>query len=171
MVCNAAPARPCGPMRTSPIPPPLWTLIFAVAMWALNRYCPLLTVIPEPWSRLGYGVMAAAPIAPIAAFIEFRRAHTTIDPHKPETATTLVTSGAYAWTRNPMYLGLSLLLWGWALRLGTLTPFVIALFFIPLLNHVQIRPEEHALRTRFGKDYDQYTRRVNRWLGAKRVKQ
>ena len=56
-----------------------------------------------------------------------------------------MTSGVYAWTRNPMYLGLSILLLGWAIKLGTLTPLVLAPLFIPLIRHVQIRPEEHAL--------------------------
>jgi protein-S-isoprenylcysteine O-methyltransferase Ste14 len=155
-------------MRSSPVPPPLWTVVFGVAMWALNRYWPVLTVIPEPWSRLGWYVMAIAPTAPIAAIIQFRRAHTTVNPHKPETTSTLVTSGAYSWTRNPMYLGLSILLLGWALKLGTLTPLVGPLLFIPLIQRVQIRPEEHALRAHFGEHYDQYCRRVNCWLGRRR---
>ena len=142
-------------------------LVFAAAMWALNHYCPVRTIIAEPWNRLGWCVMAIAPIVPIAAFIQFRRVHTTVDPRKPETTSTLVTTGVYAWTRNPMYLGLLLLLLGWAIRLGTLSPFLGPLLFIPLIQHVQIRPEEHALRMQFGKDYDRYCHRVNRWLGAK----
>jgi len=143
-------------------------LIFAVAMWVLNHYWPMRTVIPDPWSRLGWCVMAIAPIAPIAALIQFRRANTTVNPHKPETSTALVTSGVYAWTRNPMYLGLSILLFGWAIKLGTLSPVVGPLLFIPLIGHVQIRPEEHALRLQFGTDYDQYCRSVKRWLGRRR---
>jgi protein-S-isoprenylcysteine O-methyltransferase Ste14 len=112
--------------------------------------------------------MAIAPVAPTAAMIQFRRAHTTIDPHKPETANALVTSGVYAWTRNPMYLGLSTLLLGWAITLGTLSPLAGPVLFVLLIQRVQILPEEHALRMRFGQDYDQYCRRVNRWLGRKR---
>jgi protein-S-isoprenylcysteine O-methyltransferase Ste14 len=92
-------------------------LIFAVAMWALYRYWPVLAVVPSPWSQLGWYVMAIAPITPVAAILQFRNVHTTVDPHKPETATTLVTSGVYAWTRNPMYLGLSILLMGLAISL------------------------------------------------------
>lgn len=111
--------------------------------------------------------MAIAPIAPIAASIQFRRVHTTVNPHKPETTTTLVTSGVYAWTRNPMYLGLSLLLLGWAIKLGTLSSLVGPPVFMLLIQHAQIRPEEHALRMQFGKDYDRYYNRVNRWLGAR----
>jgi protein-S-isoprenylcysteine O-methyltransferase Ste14 len=154
-------------LRSSPIPPPLWALIFAVLMWAVNRYCPLLSVIRDPWNQSGWFVMSAAAITPIAALNEFRRAHTTVDPHKPETASTLVTSGVYSWTRNPMYLGLSVLLLGWAIKLGTLSSLAGPLLFMPLIQHVQIRPEEQALRTRFGSDYDRYCERVNRWLGRR----
>lgn len=111
--------------------------------------------------------MAVAPIAPIAAFLEFRRANTTLNPHKPGSARALVTSGVYGWTRNPMYLGLSLLLLGWAVALGTLSPVLGILLFVALLQRVQIRPEEHALRLRFGEDYDHYRNRVNRWLGRR----
>ena len=140
-------------------------LLFAVAMWASNRYCPLLTIIPAPWNRLGWCVIAIAPIAPIAAFVEFRRANTTLNPHKPEIAHALVTSGVYQWTRNPMYLGLSTLLFGWAVDLGTLSALVGAGLFVPLIQLVQIHPEEHALRMRFGVNYDRYCNRVSRWVG------
>jgi len=140
-------------------------LIFAVAMWVLNRYWPVLTIIPAPWNRLGWCVMAIAPVTPVAAIVQFRNAHTTVDPHKPETATALVTSGVYGWTRNPMYLGLSILLLGWAIELGTLTPLLGPVFFILLIQQVQILPEEHALHARFGQDYARYCDRVHRWFG------
>jgi len=143
-------------------------LIVGALMWALNRYCPLLIIIPQPWSRLGWLVMAIAPLAPIAALTEFRRAHTTVDPHKPEAATALVTSGVYGWTRNPMYLGLSILLLGWAIKLGALISFAGPLFFVPLIQRVQIHPEEEALRGQFGTNYQAYCQRVNRWFGRSR---
>jgi hypothetical protein len=78
-------------------------------MWVLARYFPLLTVVPDPWNRLGWFVMACAAVTPVAALIRFRRARTTVNPHKPEEAAALVITGVYAWTRNPMYLGLSVL--------------------------------------------------------------
>jgi protein-S-isoprenylcysteine O-methyltransferase Ste14 len=141
--------------------------MFAVAMWALNRWCPLLTIIPRTWNTLASCVMTSAAIPPVLAFFQFWRAHTTINPLKPESATTLVTSGVYALTRNPMYLGLSVLLFGWAINLGTLTPLALAPLFIPLVRHVQIRPEEHALEAKFGEAYAGYCRRVNRWVGRR----
>ncbi len=142
-------------------------LIFGTAMWALNHYWPVLIIVPEPWSRWGWCVMAIAPVAPIMAMIQFRRAHTTVNPHKPEAATTLITSGIYAWTRNPMYLGLSILLLGWGIKLGSLSPLAGPLLFIPFIWYVQIRVEEHVLQLRFGEDYERYCHRVNRWLGQR----
>jgi protein-S-isoprenylcysteine O-methyltransferase Ste14 len=152
-------------IRSSRVPPPLWMFIFAASMWALNRYYPGLTVIPQTWRECARFVLIASAITPAVAFYQFHRAHTTFNPLRPETASALVTSGVFAWTRNPMYLGLFLLLLGWAVKLGTLSPFAGPLLFLPLIQYVQIRPEEQALRLRFGSDYDRYCRRVNRWWG------
>lgn len=154
-------------MRASPVPPPIWTLIFAMAMWGLDRYYPLLSVIPAPWNELGWYVMAIGPVAPIAAFVQFRKAGTTVNPHRPETARALVSSGVYRWTRNPMYLGLLLVLVGWAVALGRLSEMAGPPLFIVLLERVQIRPEELALRRRFGEDYDRFCHQVNRWIGRR----
>src|SRR6185312_6341171 len=79
-----------APMRSSRVPPPLWMLMFAVAMWALSKYWPVLTFIPTPWRRLGWFAIALALIPPIAAITQFRRAHTTPNPHRLETTTSLV---------------------------------------------------------------------------------
>jgi protein-S-isoprenylcysteine O-methyltransferase Ste14 len=154
-------------MRPSLIPPPVWMLIVGIAMWELNRRWPLVIVIPAPWNRLGWCVMVVAFIAPFAAISQFGRAGTTVSPHQPGETSTLVTGGVYAWTRNPMYLGLMLVLLGWATRLGTLTAFAGPVIFVPLIERVQILPEEHALRARFGREYEDYCARVNRWLGRR----
>jgi protein-S-isoprenylcysteine O-methyltransferase Ste14 len=156
-------------MRTSRIPPPVWTVLIAAAMWVLNRYFPVSTLVPEPSNTLGWGIAAIGPFAPLAALIQFRQARTTMNPHRPEAASRLVTSGVFAWTRNPMYLGLLIFLLGWAVRLGTLTPLSGPLLFVPLIQHVQIFPEERVLRTLFGDDYERYCRRVHRWLGRRKV--
>lgn len=154
-------------MRPSLVPPPVWMLIVGVAMWELNRRWPVVTLISTPWNRLGWCVMVVAFIAPFTAISQFGRAGTTVNPHQPETTTALVTGGIYAWTRNPMYLGLTIVLIGWATRLGTLTPFVGPVLFVPLIERVQILPEEQVLRARFGKEYADYCARVNRWLGRR----
>lgn len=155
-------------MRPSLVPPPLWLVIFGALMWALDRYVPVMTVIPAAWNGLGCVLMTIAPAVPLVAFVQFWFARTTVNPHKPEKARTLVTSGIYAWTRNPMYLGLTLLLLGWAIQLGTLTPLLGPLLFVPLIERVQIRPEEQALRQHFAEAYEAYCRQVKRWVGRSR---
>ena len=95
---------------------------------------------------------------------EFKRARTTINPFRPENSTVLVTSGIFRITRNPMYVGLTLVLLGWAAFLssgwGLLGPVVFALY----INCFQIAPEERVLSAKFGEAYTRYTARVRRWL-------
>jgi protein-S-isoprenylcysteine O-methyltransferase Ste14 len=143
-------------------------LLFALAMWGLSRYYPLGPFVAPSWGWLGRCVIAMALLALLTAFIQFRRAGTTVNPHRPEATTRLVTSGLYAWSRNPMYLSLAVLLLGWAVTLGALSAMLGPLLFVPLMQYVQIEPEERALRRRFGRNYEEYCYRVNRWLGRKR---
>ena len=154
-------------MQPSLIPPPVWALLFAIAMWVLNRRVPLVTLVLVPWHPLGWCVMVLAFVAPFAAIRQFGHAGTTVNPHQPEAASVLVTGGVYAWTRNPVYLGLATALIGWAISLGGLSAFVGPLLFVPLILGVQILPEERALRARFGREYEDYCARVNRWLGRR----
>ncbi len=154
-------------MRAPLVPPPLWMLMFAAAEWLVSRYAPLLPLLDAPSRRFGWWVMALALVPAAPAFVQFRRAHTTVNPHRPEKAAALVTDGVYAWTRNPMYLSLALLLIGWAIRLGALSALIVALLFMPLIARVQIRAEEQALRGRFGDEYERYCRRVHRWFGRR----
>jgi len=136
-------------------------------MWELNRQWPIVPLVPAPWHRLGWCVMVLAFVAPYAAIHQFGHAGTTVSPHQPEAASVLVTRGVYAWTRNPMYLGLTTALTGWAVSLGGLSAFTGPLLFAPLIVRVQILPEERALRARFGREYEDYCARVNRWLGRR----
>jgi protein-S-isoprenylcysteine O-methyltransferase Ste14 len=87
-----------------------------------------------------------------------------VDPRTPAAASSLVVGGIYRVTRNPMYLGFLLVLLALALYLGTLTAFVVLPLFVVYLNEFQIKPEESALRARFGSAFDSYASRVRRWL-------
>jgi len=92
----------------------------------------------------------------------FQRARTTIKPF--ETPTTLVTSGPFRLSRNPMYLGMAAVLVGVALMLGSATPFLVIPPFVLLLDVRFIRREESAMRAAFGEAYRAYQARVRRWL-------
>ncbi len=142
-------------------------ILFAATEWLADRYVPIASLIRAPYTRVGAGLMVLALLPALSAVVQFRRARTTIHPHHPERASALVTHGVYAWTRNPMYLSLWLLVIGWSVRLGALSGMIIALCFGPVLTRVQIRAEEQALAGRFGEAYARYRAKVRRWFGRR----
>lgn len=99
-----------------------------------------------------------------AGKIAFGRAKTTINPLRPANASSLVTSGIYRFTRNPMYLGLLFVLVAWALYLSSALAFVGPYLFVLYIRRFQIAPEERVLAAKFGDAYSDYTSQVRRWL-------
>ncbi|MEO1475370.1 MAG: isoprenylcysteine carboxylmethyltransferase family protein, partial [Pseudomonadota bacterium] len=89
---------------------------------------------------------------------------TTVNPLRPDKATHLVVTGLYRISRNPMYLGLAILLTGWGLYLGDAANLAVLAAFIGFITIFQIKPEEEILRSKFGDDYIDYCRRVRRWI-------
>lgn len=109
--------------------------------------------------------MAIAGVAfDLLGLLAFRAARTTTNPFKPERASALVTGGVYRVTRNPMYVGLALLLSAWAIWLSALLPWAGPVLFVLYITRFQIRPEERVLRDIFGDAYSRYADRVRRWL-------
>lgn len=114
------------------------------------------------------GAVAAASAALAgAAAQQFRRHGTTVDPFEPERASALVTTGANAVTRNPMYVGMAGLLVANALRRGSWTSLLPAAAFVLVIDRVQIAAEEAVLVDRFGVDYETYLAAVPRWLDGR----
>jgi protein-S-isoprenylcysteine O-methyltransferase Ste14 len=109
-------------------------------------------------------LVAASGALAGAAAGSFRRSGTTVEPFRPERATSLVTSGVNAATRNPMYVGMAGLLVAHAVHRGSWTALAPAAAFVAVVDVYQVRFEEAALRKRFGDDYDAYSVAVPRWL-------
>ena len=153
-------------MRTleTMFPPPIAAAAVAVAMWATSRIGPVFAFD----SRLRFaiaGAFAGLAISVTAmGMTAFRRAHTTINPVKVENASSIVTNGIYSRTRNPMYVGLTSLLLGWAVFLAA--PWVVLgpVLFVLFTTRFQIVPEERVLTSKFGREYSDYQARVRRWL-------
>jgi protein-S-isoprenylcysteine O-methyltransferase Ste14 len=146
------------------IPPPLVALATALLMWLIARAAPMLT-LAMPAHRFVAACIAAAGVAVAAmGIVQFRRARTTVNPLHPERASSLVTSGIYRLTRNPMYLGLLLALIAWAIFLASALAPVALPGFVLYMNRFQIRPEESALTALFGEQFVAYKSRVRRWL-------
>ena len=99
-----------------------------------------------------------------AGILSFRRARTTVNPTTPEAASFLVVSGIYRITRNPMYVGISLVLVAWAVFLSSAWALLGPAAFILYISRFQIAPEERALSKLFGAEYASYRARVRRWL-------
>ena len=107
--------------------------------------------------------MAVAFIAPVWAFVLFRREGTEIDPTS-STNRKLITSGPYQFTRNPMYLGLVILTLGVALWVGAWPMFIAPVAIFATANWVHIPFEEAKMRRQFGATYENYVERVRRWV-------
>src|SRR5206468_8396371 len=137
-------------------------------MWLLDHYMPLVQWIAHPWNRLGGLLAAVGIVIDVTALICFRNAGTTVNPLDPSKASSLVTDGVFRVSRNPMYLGLVLLLIGWGVWLGSASPWLVPPLFVIVLTIVQIVPEEQALSRRFGEQYLSYRRKVARWIGLRR---
>jgi protein-S-isoprenylcysteine O-methyltransferase Ste14 len=146
------------------IPPPLVAAAFALVMWAFARWLPGASA-RFPGQVWAAALLLAAAMGVIATAIgQFVRARTTVDPLHPDAASTLVDGGVFRLTRNPMYLGMALVLAAWALWLGNAVTAVLVAGFVAWITRFQIVPEERALRGRFGDSFDAYARRVRRWI-------
>lgn len=152
------------------IPPPIVALMAAVLMWVANRWSPMAHWVTSPWNWLGVLAGGLGIAINLTAFARFRRAGTTLNPLDPSKATQLVTDGIFSISRNPMYLGLLLLLVGWAIWLGSASVWFVPLLFWAVITFGQIIPEERALTELFGAQYLAYKRDVARWVGWPRSK-
>ncbi len=110
-------------------------------------------------------LLAAGGIVVSASAIRrFKVADTTISPLQPDSATSLVHHGVFGKTRNPMYVGLFLVLLGWTVWLQSLSNVFVLFAFVLWLTEMQIKPEEAALKKVFGQGYVDYCKRVRRWI-------
>ena len=146
------------------IPPPVVGLVIGAAMWAVSRVAPPLAVRGPLSTSLAIAFGLAGLGASVAGTLAFRRAQTTVNPMKPAKASSLVTSGIYRMTRNPMYVGLALLLVGWAVYLVNAWCALGPVVFVAYMTQFQIKAEERALLALFGEQYVRYTTHVRRWL-------
>lgn len=113
---------------------------------------------------IGVRLSQLSGVIALLAFGSFAFARTTINPLDPSRASSLVTSGIYRITRNPMYLSLVLLLIAYAVRLGSLAEALGPVFFVAYVTRFQIVPEERVLEAKFGAAFLAYKTRTRRWI-------
>jgi len=146
------------------VPPPLQAIIVAIVMLALTKFVPIFYVSIPAKFLIAVVIAICGLTLSVLGVVAFRSAQTTIDPRYPENSKCIVDSGVYKISRNPMYLGLTVILFAWAIVLESLVAMLILPLFIWYINTFQIKPEERALLKKFNSEYGQYCSRVRRWL-------
>jgi protein-S-isoprenylcysteine O-methyltransferase Ste14 len=148
--------------KPTPLLPPTYLLASIVLMWILHQVYPIQRIVWPPWTRLGAVPIVLGFGMVVTCAMTFRQRQTTIKPF--DESTVLVEDGLYRYSRNPIYFGMVTMLVGVAWVMGTVTPWVIVpLFAIALSQHFIVH-EESKLAEKFGDRYEQYRRRVRRWL-------
>lgn len=143
-------------------PPAVQVLFWAFVAYILQRYFPMYEF--PVWAPVILIAALAGLVFLFAALADFRKNKTTINPLDVTKASSLVTDGPYRITRNPMYVGLGFLLLAWCLYLAELAALAALPLFLITMTVLQIRAEENALIAQFGDEYQQYMKKVQRWL-------
>lgn len=144
-------------------PDVIW-LLTAALMWLAAALTTGVT-IPTVARIVGAGFFLAIGIALIVLVrVELDQAQTTWHPSEPGRTSSLVTSGAFRFSRNPMYLGMWLVLVGWGMALADPLALALTAAFIGYVTRFQIVPEERVLAALMGDRYREYASRVRRWI-------
>lgn len=146
------------------VPPLVVALVVGLLMWLTARLLPAATFSFDVMTPLAIVVAALAAALGASGIVAFRQHDTTVLPMHPDKASTVVRDGIFRYTRNPMYLGLALLLAAWAIYLANIAALALLVPFVLYMTRFQIIPEERALLEKFGSDYADYAIRTRRWL-------
>ena len=144
------------------IPPPIITLICGMGIYFSRPLFPKynyisIDIIAASFLLLGIIIL-------ITAVLSFKRQSTTVSPLQPEKASYLVVSGIFKYSRNPMYLGMLLILISMTIKFNFVGGILIIFAFITFITKFQIIPEETALERLFGKEFTRYKKKTKRWI-------
>ena len=144
------------------IPPPIITLFFGLCIYFSQSYFAefnydLLTILSYIFYLAGFSIL-------VAAVSLFKKQNTTVNPIMIQNASSLVTSGIFKYSRNPMYLGMALILLGLSLMFNLIGGILFILLFTVYIAKFQIKPEEEVMERLFGEDFLKYKQNVRMWL-------
>ena len=142
--------------------PPIYLLISIIALFVLNNIIPLSILFYPPFNYFGVVIIFLGISLILWHADYFKRYNTPIKPF--EHSTHLIKDGMYRYSRNPIYLGMAVILFGGAMVLGSLSPFVVVPVFIIIIERAFIVKEEEFLESIFGDEYLEYKNSVRRWL-------
>ena len=146
------------------VPPPIQAAICGGLMWLVAEFVPEFTyVFPGQTYIVAFFVTCGVAID-LVSIRAFSRKKTTISPVSPENTSSLIIDGIYRYSRNPMYLGLALILTGFGVWLENLVCLSLVPGFVWYISKYQIEPEEEVLLEKFEGEYADYIQRVGRWI-------
>lgn len=131
-------------------------------MAVLYFHAPGSEIIPLPWNLLGAIPLLLVVILIVKADAAFSQNETTVKPH--EAPKVLITSGVFRVSRNPMYLGMVLILGGMAMLMGTISPFIVIPVFITCMHVIFIKTEERVLKEHSGEAWLAYKEKIRQWI-------
>ena len=146
------------------VPPPAQAIICAAGMWLISQRFPSLNFSFDFQQYLAIVICAIGILIDLISVGMFAKFKTTVSPFSPHKTDKLVTTGFYKYTRNPMYLGMVVILTGLCVWLGNFGSFALIPVFMWFVTQFQIVPEEEILREKLGEEYDAYLARVRRWI-------
>ena len=149
-------------MKANRVLPPVYFLISIVAMALLNFFGPVIEFVRYPWNLLGLVPLGIGIALNLIADAAFKKEQTTVKPF--EISTALITTGVFEISRNPMYLGMVLILIGIAILMGSLSPLIVIVLFAALMELVFVRTEEKMLEQHFGLAWTEYQSKVRKWI-------
>ena len=146
------------------IPPAAVFLVCVAGMWLLTRAFPAGDLELRYAGFLAIAMAVSGLAVGISGIRAFRRQSTTVNPIRPDEASSVVSGSVYRYTRNPMYVGLACCVLAWGVYLRNVAALLCIVIFIAYMTRFQIKPEERALQEKFGDEYTSFTSRVRRWL-------
>lgn len=146
------------------IPPALVMLIFGALMYVLAKFLPVGEFDFFGRNELAWFLFGLGFLIGIVAVTQFIITRTTTDSLHPQKTSKLITKGVFNYTRNPMYLGLLLILLAFGLKLGNAFNTLLAAGFVSYINRFQIKYEEEVLEEKFGKEYRIFCKLTRRWF-------
>ncbi|MDF3821916.1 isoprenylcysteine carboxylmethyltransferase family protein [Leptospira sp. 96542] len=142
--------------------PPILLIICIFVMSIVHIFYPLKQLVLYPYNLIGLVFLLSGIIMSMFGSNQFKKRGTTVmtfdEPIK------LVQDGLYKYTRNPMYLGFVLFLFGFAVCLGSFTPYSVVVFFVLVTDRWYIKFEETKLKQTFGNEFETYQKNVRRWI-------
>ena len=148
--------------KFSKIPPPLVVLILVISTFFSSKKIDLIQI---PFQNLiSIFILSIGILILLNPVLKFKKSKTTINPIKFKKVNKLVTSGIYKYSRNPMYLGLLMIVVSSSIFYLNIYSILTPLFFYLWINRFQIKREEVFLTEKFGEDYLSYKKKTRRWI-------